>query len=261
MVLARQYADKLKDGHEEALMHFIDKCPIIKEYLSGARRVTEGQYGHLRVRKDYSYCSTKFWSPGSVLVGDAACFIDPVFSSGVHLATYSALLAARSINTCLQGRIDETRCFEEFERRYRREFGNFYQFLVAFYDMHQDEESYFWTARKILNTEERANEAFIRLVGGLSSSGEPLYTSAAEFFEEKEGIKGLFREASVGDRAQPEGSLERRTRPDSHLFMRELMQEVIQMQAQARGRGLPQTPLFEDGLIPSIDGFHWAFPQ
>src|SRR6185295_3326851 len=99
-----------------------------------------------------------FWKPGCALVGDAACFIDPVFSSGVHLSTYSALLAARTINTCLRNTgIDEAVCFDEFEQRYRREFGNFYQFLVGFYDMHVDEDSYFWRARKIVNTEERDN--------------------------------------------------------------------------------------------------------
>jgi hypothetical protein len=42
-----------------------------------------------------------------------------VFSSGVHLSTYSALLAARAINTSLAGRVDEDLCFAEFEMRYR----------------------------------------------------------------------------------------------------------------------------------------------
>ena len=109
---------------------------MIRDYLSGAKRVTEGEYGKLRVRKDYSYHHTKFWRPGMVLIGDAACFVDPVFSSGVHLATYSALLAARSINSVLAGTVDEAAAFAEFEGRYRREYGVFYEFLTSFYDMH-----------------------------------------------------------------------------------------------------------------------------
>ena len=83
---------------------------------------TSGPYGEIRVRKDYSYCQDQFWRPGMVLVGDAACFIDPVFSSGVHLATYSGLLAARSINSSLNGDFEEIKCFEEFEARYRNEY-------------------------------------------------------------------------------------------------------------------------------------------
>ena len=259
VVLDKQYASKLKDGYEEAFTYFIDKCAIIKEYLSDAKRVTEGQYGQLRVRKDYSYCSTKFWSPGAVLVGDAACFIDPVFSSGVHLATYSALLAARSINTCLRGELDEQQCFEEFERRYRREFSNFYKFLVAFYDMHKDEESYFWTARKILNSEEEPNEAFIRLVGGVCSSGEPLYGSPEEFFNARKGISEVVQQAAGG--VKTNGSTSDRNKYNSSAFMGELMHEVTQVQAQAQGKNFPQIPLFEDGLIPSADGFHWALPR
>lgn len=261
VVLARQYANKLKDGYEEAFAYFIDRCAIIKEYLSDAKRVTEGQYGQLRVRKDYSYCNSRFWAPGAVLVGDAACFIDPVFSSGVHLATYSALLAARSINTCLRGELDESQCFEEFEKRYRREFSNFYKFLVAFYDIHQDEESYFWTARKVLNTEERANEAFIRLVGGVSSSGEPLYGCAEQFFESGKGIGSVFQQAVGTVKSGFDGAQNGRSQAGSSPFIGELMHEVFQVQAQAQKKACLQTPLFENGLMPSADGFHWTVPQ
>src|SRR5439155_111060 len=111
-VVSRDAAEQLSDP-QGAMQHFIDQAPLIKEYLAGAARVTSGIYGEYRIRKDYSYCNTGFWKPGCALVGDAACFIDPVFSSGVHLSTYSALLAARSINTCLRdSQIPEAVCFE-----------------------------------------------------------------------------------------------------------------------------------------------------
>src|SRR5678815_2025968 len=99
---------------------FIEACPEIKDLLAPARRITEGPYGKFRVRKDYSYCNTGFARSGLLLVGDSACFIDPVFSSGVHLATYAALLAARTVNTCLTpgNDLSEERCAAEFERRY-----------------------------------------------------------------------------------------------------------------------------------------------
>lgn len=96
-VVRQEMAAKIQGDPEKALLALIDECPMISDYLSAATRVTEGRYGRLRVRKDYSYHNTKFWRPGMILIGDAACFVDPVFSSGVHLATYSALLAARSI--------------------------------------------------------------------------------------------------------------------------------------------------------------------
>src|SRR5262249_53584041 len=132
-------------------------------------RVTSGPYGELRVRKDYSYCNSRFWRPGMVLVGDAACFVDPVLSTGVHLATYGGLLAARSINSCLAGLGDEESAFTEFERRYRREYGGFYEFLASFYGMQKNERSYYWEAKKVTNCPLSDFEAFVELVGGVAS--------------------------------------------------------------------------------------------
>src|SRR5262249_49645717 len=156
--------------------------PLITEYLSDAHRVTSGPYGEVRVRKDYSYCKSAFWRPGMVLVGDAACFIDPVFSSGVHLATYSALLAARSITTVLAGEIDEPACFAEFDARYRREYSVFHDFLVAFYDMQQETDSYFWSAKKVTGSAARQLESFVELVGG-AASGERGLLRADSYIE------------------------------------------------------------------------------
>jgi halogenation protein CepH len=254
-VIDREHADVLKNGHESAMASFIEACPVIKEYLAGAKRVTDGLYGKFRVRKDYSYIHSRFWAPGIVLVGDAACFIDPVFSSGVHLATYSALLAARSINTVLSGDIDEKRCFQEFEMRYRHEYSNFYRFLLAFYDVHQDEESYFWEARKILNTEERANEAFVRLVAGVSTWNQASFPGAAAYLEQRADLGTLFQpidERSVSPVArEPELNQE--------PFMSDLLAEIAHVQSVASmgARRAGELPKFAGGLLPSADGLRW----
>ncbi len=109
-VVDREHAKAHSRGHEaEAMQRFIDSCPIVKTFSSDASRITQGEYGKFRVRSDYSYCSESFWAPGMVLVGDAACFVDPVFSSGVHLLHSGALLAARSINSTLEGASTSTR--------------------------------------------------------------------------------------------------------------------------------------------------------
>ncbi|AKT41163.1 tryptophan halogenase [Chondromyces crocatus] len=269
-VVSREAAEAIKDGHEAALLRYIDRCPIIKEYLAPATRVTTGDYGEIRIRKDYSYCNTSFWKNGMALVGDAACFVDPVFSSGVHLATYSALLVARAINTCLAGEMSEQRCFEEFERRYRREYGNFYQFLVAFYDMNQDTDSYFWSARKIINTEERANEAFVRLIAGRSNLDEPVFQSVAkDFFTEREGFGawfgGLVTSMAKGDGGGlmvGEGATDatESTGFAPENFMQGFTREITELQHLAmfgEDRG-PETPLWSGGLVPSRDGLAWA---
>jgi halogenation protein CepH len=265
-VVSREAAQRIQDGPEQALRSYVESCPIIAEYLAPATRVTEGMYGELRVRKDYSYCNTRFWKPGLVLIGDAACFIDPVFSSGVHLATYSALLVARSINSCLVGGIDEHEAFEEFEFRYRREFGNFYQFLLAFYDMHQDEDSYFWQARKVLNTDEKSNDAFIRLVAGASCVDEPLFNHAEDFFRSRQGM-GEWFEGMLGNQlAMQVDGLPAQSAPpvleggpSAERFMDGFTAEVrqIQMQAMFGNRRAREGSVRVQGLIPSQDGFSW----
>ena len=58
--------------------------------------------GSLRTQSDWSYICRKFQGPGYLLVGDAACFIDPILSSGVHLAMDGAVKAALAINTFLR---------------------------------------------------------------------------------------------------------------------------------------------------------------
>ncbi len=169
-VIPIEHSDLLSKGHELAMQHFIDQCPAIKDFLAGTECVTEGRYGQHRIRKDWSYLNTRFWRPGLVLIGDAACFIDPLFSTGVHLATYSGLLAARSINTLLAGASDEQLYLQEFEERYRCEYAKFYEFLSTFYDENREKEDYFRSAQAVLRTAEDDYKAFVRLVSGWSSA-------------------------------------------------------------------------------------------
>jgi FAD-dependent halogenase len=168
-VVNRDMAKLIQGDPEQAMRRLIDSCPMIRDNLATASRVTEGPYGELRVRKDWSYTTNRFHAPGLALVGDAACFIDPVFSSGVHLATYGGLQAARAINSCLSEDVNEAASFAEFERRYRREYQVFHDFLVGFYDTGGSMDSYFWQARKVSNTANTAAESFVNLVGGVSA--------------------------------------------------------------------------------------------
>jgi halogenation protein CepH len=254
-VVRHELANKIQGDPETMLGNLIKEAPIIANSLSGATRVTSGEYGQLRVRKDYSYHQTKFWRPGMVVVGDAACFVDPVFSSGVHLATYSALLAARSINSVMDGRVAEAAAFREFESRYRREYGVFYEFLTSFYDMHASESSYFWAARKVTNNSESELEAFVDLVGGVSS-GESVLSAAQTAAQRFKSGSDEFA-AAVDKLAQDkEGNM-------VPLFKSSIVRKAMQEGAQVQTRAVlgeelgAESPLFDKGLIPSPDGVFW----
>lgn len=175
-VIPSRHAELLKGGHERAMKRFIDACPKIKEFLGDTPRVKTGVYGKFRVRKDWSYYTTKFWRPGLVLIGDAACFVDPLFSTGVHLATYSAALAARALDRCLRAQNEqdaatEAQHLDEFEKAYQKEYGRICAFLIEFYDQNKTKEQYFEEAQKILHTQETDRQAFIRLVSGFAQYG------------------------------------------------------------------------------------------
>jgi flavine halogenase len=56
---------------------------------------------------DWSYSASEYSSPYTRIVGDAGCFIDPYFSSGVHLALASGLSAAMTICASINGSTNE----------------------------------------------------------------------------------------------------------------------------------------------------------
>ncbi|WP_247195718.1 tryptophan 7-halogenase [Streptomyces sp. GESEQ-35] len=257
-VVSRENAAAIQRDPAAAWRRLIDSCSEVRDLLVDVPRATEAPYDQVRVRKDYSYWKTRLWTPGMLLVGDAACFVDPVLSSGVHLATYGALLAARSINSGIEAAgLDEDRCFEEFEARYRHEYGRFYEFLVSFYDMHQDERSYFWKARKVTHVGATELEAFVELVGGLASGDASLAGP---------GTAGARLAAASSDIDRAVGRL-----PDSDgrrnpLFESATIRQVFQEGAVLQERGVfggpleDEAPLRPGGLVASEDGLAWVDP-
>ncbi len=84
---------------------------------------------------DYSANSSSLGGDGWVLVGDAAAFLDPVFSTGVFLALATGERAALAIDRALskKGRVD-ARDLRSYERQARLLFARFRRFVYAFYD-------------------------------------------------------------------------------------------------------------------------------
>jgi halogenation protein CepH len=245
---------------EEVMAGFIAKCPVIADMLEGSKRITEGVYGKLRMRQDWSYIHSRFSRRGLVLVGDAACFVDPLLSQGVHLATYSGLLAARSINSVLTEKVDEDAAFEEYEHRYRREYGLFYEYLTYLYDMNVDQESFFWAARSTLKTNERGNEAFIRLLAG-QAAADPAINVAQDFFDTRQGA-GAALEQIMNPAANPSGQMPTGTAADQvGTLLPELDREAqgLQMLATFGASRPKERAVRPGGLVTTPDGMHWSY--
>lgn len=233
---------------------FVSQCPEIEEFLGGAERITDGTYGQTRVMRDFSYTTRAFYREGVVLVGDAACFLDPLFSSGVHLSTYSGLLAARSINTRLRGLLNDVECFAEYEARYRREFALFYDFLVAFYDVHQH-KSDFWRRRKVSTSPDRQNADYIDLLNGTGGFKDSPMGDRAEFWAARTQLGATLFPKAAGQAVETEATRRERSRLLATLFG-ELTR--LQLQAILQDKRPTETPIRSDGLIPTPDGLHWS---
>jgi len=110
----------------------------VRDLLSGHERTTK-----VNLIADYSYRTKAFRGDGYVLVGDAACFIDPVFSTGVLLAMTSGEMAANAIGKALasKGRVDAGD-FVEVERVYMGAISRFKKFVHGFYQPHMLETFY-----------------------------------------------------------------------------------------------------------------------
>ncbi|KAI9659491.1 MAG: hypothetical protein M1821_001749 [Bathelium mastoideum] len=77
-------------------------APNCLNILGNAEIVTD-----IKHASDWSYSASAYSSPYVRVVGDAGCFIDPYFSSGVHLALASGLSAAMTICAVRRGDCDE----------------------------------------------------------------------------------------------------------------------------------------------------------
>ena len=77
---------------ERLFWQAVGTMPRLEGRLRAARRTDE-----FRAISDYSFTVAEKFGPGFVAVGDAAGFLDPIFSSGVHLALSSAQRASAGV--------------------------------------------------------------------------------------------------------------------------------------------------------------------
>lgn len=86
----------------------------------------------VRVTGNYSYDATTIGGPGWMLVGDAFAFLDPVFSSGVYLATSGAEQTAAVVDAALRDPSREAGLQQRLEKRLRTGMRRFAFFIYRF---------------------------------------------------------------------------------------------------------------------------------
>ena len=99
------FAKKKLAGSPSGVEHYkecIKLAPQISKLLEKAETVSD-----VKQASDWSYSAPAYAGPHYRLAGDAGCFIDPYFSSGVHLAVASGLSAAMTIQAARRGDCNE----------------------------------------------------------------------------------------------------------------------------------------------------------
>jgi flavin-dependent dehydrogenase len=118
----------MKMSPEEALDHCISEQPVVNEWMEKARRVTD-----VYATGDFSYRNRQLFGDRWLLAGDAAGFIDPVFSSGVYLALLSGEQAADALNLVLDRPDKRANAFRSYERRIGRALDLYLRWASAWY--------------------------------------------------------------------------------------------------------------------------------
>ena len=114
---------------EIALEKFIADQPLMAERMKDAVRVSP-----VYSATDYSYRNLQLTGDRWLMVGDAAGFIDPVFSSGVFLALMSAERAADILNEVLQDERKRQHLFNKYSRAINRVMDTYLTFVNAWYE-------------------------------------------------------------------------------------------------------------------------------
>jgi 1H-pyrrole-2-carbonyl-[peptidyl-carrier protein] chlorinase len=107
---------------------YVQSNPALAKAMQPARRINEW-----KTEGDYSYSMKQFVGDGFLLVGDAARFVDPIFSSGVSIALYSAKYASETIRAAFDCNDFSTEFLMPYETRLRSGVDVWYQFIRLYY--------------------------------------------------------------------------------------------------------------------------------
>lgn len=107
----------------------VEQNQWIKEHLAVGRQV-----GPYYLTSEYTHHAKHCYADGLLLVGDAFCFLDPVFSSGLLLALKSGVLAGDTVHEALQADDFSPGRFAAYGAVMRQAIENMRKLVYAFYN-------------------------------------------------------------------------------------------------------------------------------
>jgi flavin-dependent dehydrogenase len=122
-----EYGD-LKLTPTEVFQKFVDASVPMQERMAMAESCSK-----IQTTGDFSYKNKSLFGPRLLRVGDAAGFMDPIFSAGVYLAMYSGKLASQAIAETLKQQDDPLPRFQAYEKRVQDSMKFYWTMVENFY--------------------------------------------------------------------------------------------------------------------------------
>ncbi len=124
---AEEFA-RAKKSPDEVFQAIVRGSAVTRERMSMATLT-----GPMHTTGDFSYKNKRFVGPRLIRVGDAAGFMDPIFSAGVYLAMNSGKLAAEMIGKSLAAGDNGERRFGVYERRVHSSMQYYWRMVEGYY--------------------------------------------------------------------------------------------------------------------------------
>ena len=113
---------------EQVFHGLVAACTVMRERMADARLL-----GQIHTTGDFSYHNKRLTDRRLLRVGDAAGFMDPIFSAGVYLAMHSGKLAAEFTMQSLAAGDDGARRFRAYERRVYQAMQFYWRMVEGYY--------------------------------------------------------------------------------------------------------------------------------
>jgi flavin-dependent dehydrogenase len=114
---------------DQMLAWAVARCPVVRHRMRDATGPTDNM-----VLADFSYTCKPHAGPGHFLVGDAGCFLDPIFSTGVTLAMMGAREAAQHAIAILKNDKSPDRARREYIDFVEGSTGVFWSLIKNYYN-------------------------------------------------------------------------------------------------------------------------------
>lgn len=195
------------DQIDDVYRRLLGTSATMEKLVAGATSISEA-----RVETDYSYIAGRFCGDGWAIVGDAACFLDPLLSTGVHLALYSGLTAAASVVSIDRGEVTRDEGLRFFEFAYRRAYTRLFALVSIMYERFLGKDGFFATSDRLIGEEHGVVEegissrSFAEIIAGLSDLREAADSSTRVLTERlrDEALKVQVRSVADPESGRPD---------------------------------------------------------